>query len=364
MIADCGFPTNGWCRVVTTSSGKFQIGFSLTNAALNNNDEFPLELRFAKSTGSITHRFLCNEGTRDCSARHVNNTVFGNATSSTFVNLQHLKFDSPIQVVDDTVIPFRGKVTVAGTESTRLGVPDLGCPVVGVKVCLKDFLVRSQFTAPRSICVETNSLGEYEPSAVVGTVVAPFVDYRNHTFQPASANLTAVLQTGIEIKPDVKYEGFNLKDVTNANLTLEVAGGLCDRVLGRSIVNLTKQGCRTWPGVLIVQGLFRQDHQVISQALDLKIVSVSSLLLTNKSSRLDIVNALRDTKSIDLRDTDGSNKAVKTPDGFDSNKQQRESSILGNTTEVTALKQKQNEIDADLKNPVRVRFQFNGTDVI
>jgi hypothetical protein len=79
----------------TSFSGRFMIEFSRNDASLNNDDEFPVDLRFAKNTSTISHRFLCNEETRDCTARLINNgMVVGNETNMMTTYLQHLEFNS------------------------------------------------------------------------------------------------------------------------------------------------------------------------------------------------------------------------------------------------------------------------------
>jgi hypothetical protein len=185
---------------------------------LNNEDEYPVELRFAKKTASVDHRFLCNEATRDCSAQLHNTTTVGNAWTTVY--LQHLEFGSPLHVVDDTTVPFEGKVTVAGTESS----PGSGsfCPIIKAKVCLKDHGVRNKAEFVESVCVETGIDGLFSLPAVLGTKVSPYVDYHNHTFRALNPAHDVLFDSGIEIKANVGYTGYNLEDVTSSKLTLEV----------------------------------------------------------------------------------------------------------------------------------------------
>jgi len=65
--------------------------------ALNNDDDYPVVLRFSKSTGEVNHIFLCEEGVEDCSTPYV----------TTFF-LQHLQFDKPVHVIDDTTVCSKG----------------------------------------------------------------------------------------------------------------------------------------------------------------------------------------------------------------------------------------------------------------
>jgi len=41
---------DGWCQMETSASGKFFIEFSLNHPLLNNYDDFPVHMRFSKTT--------------------------------------------------------------------------------------------------------------------------------------------------------------------------------------------------------------------------------------------------------------------------------------------------------------------------
>jgi hypothetical protein len=195
----------------TSLSGRFSIEFSRNDVALNNNDEFPVDLRFAKNTSLVAHRFLCSEETRDCTARLLNGITVGNETSITTVYLHHLEFNAPVTVIDDTTVPLRGKVTVAGTETVSNA---LGCPLLGVKVCLKDHSVRNQLTTLEAVCVLTDNEGRYNIPAVIGTFVSPYVDHMSHIFRAFDPIHEKLFQSGIEIKAETDYAGYNLQDIT------------------------------------------------------------------------------------------------------------------------------------------------------
>jgi hypothetical protein len=213
----------------TSSSGRYQVSFTIDYPELNNKDEFPVEFRFAKRTGTVNHRFLCNEGTRDCTATLVNVTVgnitseigSGNASSTTTLYIRHLDFDSPMKVIDDTTVPFQGKVTVYGTESSPSS--GLFCPLLNAKVCLKDHNARNTYTTLSSTCTTTDPNGFYSLPAVIGTKVSPYVDYNNHTFRAINSIHEIAFVEGIEIRGSVVYNGYNLEDITIANITLDVS---------------------------------------------------------------------------------------------------------------------------------------------
>jgi hypothetical protein len=343
----------------TSFSGRFTIEFSRNDASLNNNDEFPVDLRLAKNTSFVSHRFLCSEGTRDCTARLSNGSTVGNNTSITTLYLQHLEFNSPLAVIDDTTVPFTGKVTVAGTNTPS---NPLGCPLLGVKVCLKDHSVRNQLTTLEAVCDLTDNEGRYDLPAVIGTFVSPYVDYMNHTFRAFDLAHETMFQSGIEIKAETDYVGYNLQDVTKANLTIEVAGGLCNRVLGRSSIRLKMQGCTAWPGQVLEQTNFRHYHQVISQIVELKLEAVHGF--TDNTTRNIFVEPFQsDVRTADLRSQENSKSAPNSPQGVDSTKTDREQGILLDSPETEALKEEQKSESEDFDS-LRVRFQYDGTDII
>jgi len=53
---DCSVKLDdGWCQTKSSSSRKFQIDFSLIHTALNNDDKFPVQMRFSKMTRDLVH---------------------------------------------------------------------------------------------------------------------------------------------------------------------------------------------------------------------------------------------------------------------------------------------------------------------
>merc|ERR1711933_288304 len=123
----------------------------------------------------------------------------------------------------------------------------LGCPIKNAQVCLEDHKLTSDQEV-QSICTMTDSEGNYVLPAVLGTRVSPKVNYNEHEFQPTVSNDYGNLySTGIKIESDTVYEGHNFEDITKANITIEVAGGLCNRVLGYSTIHMSIPGCQ-WEG--------------------------------------------------------------------------------------------------------------------
>jgi hypothetical protein len=212
---------------------------------------------------------------------------------------------TPVLVIDDTTVSFKGKVTVAGTETAS---NSLGCPLLGVKVCVKDHRVRKQLTTIESVCVLTDSEGNYDLPALVGTFISPYVDYMNHTFRAFDPVHETMFQGGIEIKAKTMYVGYNLQDTNKANLTIEVAGGLCNHVLGLSFIRLKMQDCPSWPGQVLQQSDFRQHHPVISQIVELKMEAIHGR--TDDIVREVFAEAFQcDIRTVDLRNQGNSKSA-------------------------------------------------------
>ena len=380
------YDQDGWCRTKTGASGKFTISLSLVHPSLNNDDEFPVRLRFAKTTSSIVHRFLCNDSTKDCSTTIPEDDDTGDQlgdgstpiiteaskVNTTVVYLRHLEFEAPVHVIDDTTVPFRGTVKVHGTEMPGAGA--LGCPIVGAQVCMVDHTTRNalQVTDP-SVCVQTDNKGNYALPAVIGTTISPQVRYHNHEFRPINPDHAPLFEQGILINPDGIYENFDLHDITTALLTIEVAGGLCDRVLGQTELSLTMQGCE-WDGQALIQDGFRQIYRVIAQPIDVRVVTVTGL---DDNQERNVIMESLDLR--DLEEEDAAEEESSLPQGVggknnDSNNGTSTSLLSTNeaidntdldpdSLEAAALEEeeKKEKAKTDMK---RIRFQYDGTDVL
>jgi len=199
--------------------------------------------------------------------------------------------------------------------------------------------------------------GIYAITAVIGMVISPKLNYFNHTFEPADPAHVEKLRNGIRIESGVIYEGYNLKDVTKTPLIVEVAGGLCNRNLGKAEIMLTMQGC-SWEGEMLVQDQVLQYHQVIAQIVDLRIKGIKG---SDKKDRIDIQAKLSPSQdtSIDLRDFE-KDKEVNSTEGSNN---KTNPAADGNNTEATALADAQQQETESAKFN-RVRFQYNGNDKI
>jgi hypothetical protein len=187
--------------------------------------QYPIQLSFLKITesreASITHRFLCDQETIDCSKDKGTATFY----------LKHLDFDVPFVAIDDTSVPFSGKVVVGGTVDKDNGVED-GCPIQGAEVCLKNR--KTKGAEVETVCVTTDSWGDYSMPAIIGTTVYPVVKYMNHTFEPVDPDKRSAYEAGIYISPDRPFKNNDLKDVTTVAMFVDVFGGLCEKLLGET----------------------------------------------------------------------------------------------------------------------------------
>eukprot|EP00957_Ditylum_brightwellii_P085473 6501574-Ditylum_brightwellii.AAC.1 len=164
--------------VVTNNGGTFEILFNVDNTTLhgNNYGEYPVKLYFRKRTApDIDHKFLCNEGEDDCS------------DTGHLVYLNHLKFKKPLQVYDDTNVPFSGKVFVADTEHPGAE----GCMISNVEVCLiQERKVGGVLRANETlVCRATSPDGAYSLPVVIGSRVDHVnLVYHGHQFHPSSGS--------------------------------------------------------------------------------------------------------------------------------------------------------------------------------
>lgn len=153
---------------LTGAGGDFDIAFNEPFDLVDNRQEFPVKLFFAKQTVSgnetINHTFACNDGTVDC----------GN--DGAVIHIRHLTFDAPVRAVDTTSVLFSGKVVVGDTDGPESGD---GCPVIGAEVCLIDKNVLNKEIG--ELCTKTDSEGKYRLGAVIGTRVGVEIRHHEHT---------------------------------------------------------------------------------------------------------------------------------------------------------------------------------------
>ncbi|EGD82345.1 hypothetical protein PTSG_03009 [Salpingoeca rosetta] len=200
-------------------------------------------LRFFKSTGSIQHTFSCG----------------GMPCTETKLIVEHLRFDHQVDIRDTTSMPFSGRVTIKGTEHP--GFP-AGCPLKDVEVCLYD---RNQGDYVVG-CAITDAKGYYTAQAVLGASVGVRLSFGNssHTFERAAyTDNTPNAPSGFFIRQDpvtsrdVKtpyyditeeklWERINFQDITTNEATVDVAGGKCNLVLGRTTLEFRYDSCPTW----------------------------------------------------------------------------------------------------------------------
>ncbi|EGD74967.1 hypothetical protein PTSG_07192 [Salpingoeca rosetta] len=202
-----------------------------------------MTLSFSKTSGDIAHTFSC--GGIACTEQHI--------------IVEHLRFDQEVAVRDTTSVPFSGRVTIKGTE--HQGYFN-GCPLRDVEVCLYDRLHGSRTLG----CTITDAQGYYTAVAVLGSSVGVRITFGNssHSFAradyspnapnaPSGFFIATSASTGLEtregfydIVDDKMWESIDFQDVTTDVVTVDVAGGLCNRTLGRSILEFRYDSCPTW----------------------------------------------------------------------------------------------------------------------
>ena len=240
---------------ITGASGEFDVSFNEDIPSLTSNSRYRLHLNFFKQTSGIVHEFLCNGGELDCT------------TAGVDVYLKHLSFGHPVAVIDRTSVPFSGRVFVENTAFSSLK----GCPVVDAEVCLVDFTALK--TKQNAACTTTDNTGFYSIPAVIGLRVSVAVSYRNHTFKPHLPAMTEALLNGTVIHADGVYEDNDWIDTQKAQLTAEVAGGLCNRVLGKSRLRVRIANCE-WPGMPIEMEGYKNVTAVPAHDVSVKVESI------------------------------------------------------------------------------------------
>ena len=163
-----------------------------------------------------------------------------------------------------------------------------GCPLRGAKVCGYDHHRKTLLA-----CVPTTPQGTYSIPIVNGLDFYLEVTYgQNHTFERIESErgrgakglfdgqtITGEALVYAYFHADAEDEfqrPIDFKDVTMRNVRLEVAGGLCNRTLGRSIVELTLPTCAdTWSKTMQLASWF-QLAELPAHVMDAKLVSTSA----------------------------------------------------------------------------------------
>eukprot|EP00978_Attheya_sp_CCMP212_P027543 scaffold92309_cov43-Attheya_sp.AAC.1 len=315
-------------RQVTEESGLFMAHFDELSIYLENEKEYPVLFQFSKLTetfnSTIIHRFLCNEGTVNCT------------DTGTIAYLKHLEFEKPLHVYDTTSVPFKGKILIEGTDSEASGD---GCLINGATVCLIDKSITG--SDAEGICVDTDSNGEYEAPAIIGSTVSVEVNYRNHTFLPFYGNIIDY-DKGITIDPAGRYERNDFMDMTKAHLFVEVAGGLCNHTLGISTIKVKVRQCNWFQE--FTQDSFKAAYLVPGSQLDVSVMNVVKPGTEPPEIHGNIMAVFdKMTKMIDLRDTSGEDEDIEEAENAE-----------GNSDIANALGQLNRAKEV-------VRFQFAGT---
>ena len=311
----------------TKKDGGFAITFDETSGLLENDIDYPVRIKFFKVSEAdpkdISHSFLCNQGTIDCT------------DTGTIVYLRHLQFEAPVHVYDDTSVPFTGRIIIGDTASDESGE---GCAIFGAQVCLVDKHARTGDT--QGVCVLTRPNGDFEAPAVIGSKVSVQVNYKNHTFLPTFENIWDY-DDGIVVDINRRYERHDFMDMTKAKLFVEVAGGLCDHMLGISKIKVKVANCK-WSQI-ITQDAFKAAHTVPGHVLTVRVVDVIDPTTKNTRNPIQEWFATDDMEqSVNLLETAMEDDAIGGGDDSpEASEMEQEEEALQETRET-------------------VRFQFDG----
>jgi len=223
-----------------------------------------------KLDGNISHTFKC--GDVNC--------------SNQLIELKHLDFSEIFDFEDSTSINFRGSVVVKDTFYGNF----IGCGMKGVLVCLVDIELGNQLS-----CVNTTFTGEFSIPVAVGTTVRVKLIHPSgeHQFQripnfksgnfnhgmTVNSKPTGTDSTGAEfykITAIKVWEAIDFWDIQTESLTLQVAGGKCNRVLGVTQFELSYGECKEWKKYIGDSQVYSQKLAVPAQTLNVKIVKVTS----------------------------------------------------------------------------------------
>lgn len=318
---------------VTKRPGTYSIVFDELHKALDRDSEFPVRIKFAKTTvvgdDRINHQFLCNEGTTDCT------------DDGTIVYLKHLTFEEPIRTYDNSSVPVRGRVSI--------WEPD-GCPLIGAEVCLK--IKHTKTADTEGACVQTDHNGDYVVPAAIGSTVGVEVTYHNHTIQKAPGN-SLDYNKGIFINVNKRYERNDFVDVAQATLVVEVAGGLCNKTLGASAIELTINGCQAdhWK-MDLSQQFFRGEHWVPAHVVQLKVRDMTDEDGNDFSKIMEYL--YEEARVIDLIDAGEIEEETETVESEDSEE---------GKDEMMAAEQQVDKVRFQYDGDLQLDFVFMGVDM-
>ena len=221
---------------MTDEDGKFSIYIRTSRLSKEYED---IIVTASKKSSHINHQYECDG--LPCTQRRV--------------LLQALDFTRSIEFTDTSTVPFVGNVYIDGTQHNAMRH---GCPLAGAQVCLKDHIHHTSLG-----CSITDSVGYYAIPTAVGLSVYAQVSYNNHTFlrleRPSVRAKTGSVDTVDSSGGSVQYDYFlidenaGLQEPTDfidrsfSTATLQMAGGKCNRTLGRTTARFTYATCAsTW----------------------------------------------------------------------------------------------------------------------
>jgi hypothetical protein len=228
-----------------------------------------ITIRVERFSGEVLHRYECNE--IPCQSRTV--------------ELHPLTFDNTADFTDVSTVTVEGTVSIAGTEHTAF---ETGCPIAQVQVCAVD-----HFRQTSVGCVYSNAVGRYFLPVANGLTVYLQLTYsNNHTFERVenervrvpTGRFDGMMSSGQSANYDYFYinaeddfqPAIDFQDTTRRSLRLEVAGGKCNRTLGRSYIDITYPSCaETWVERVQLDAWFRE-YELPAQAFDARLFSTEA----------------------------------------------------------------------------------------
>jgi len=171
----------------------------------------------------VAHQFLCNDGLRPCTEGEGSDTVM----------VKHLDFGISHKAQDTTVRPLSGRIVVADVN------PDdpYASPLNGVEVCIERFSTSQRAmdgSGLSRVCSKTNQRGEFVLNAVPGMLITLDILYSDHEFEPIGQAAQNMVKNGLLVEAPEGYKNLDFKDVTKNTVTVQVAAGECNGVLGVS----------------------------------------------------------------------------------------------------------------------------------
>lgn len=166
-------------------------------------------------------------------------------------------------------------------------------------------------------CTLSDTTGEFSLAVLVGLDVEVRPKYNNHTFSRTHGSSPSGEDVGADglaeyftISAGSPWTGIGYSDMTTQALTVEVVGGLCERVLGESIIHLLLPDCAGQDPTAPGEPFTREFTISAAKSATFQVPAVASYVKLQEVTNFDIVANYFDKLDTRTQQADLSQSAV------------------------------------------------------